>query len=204
MKIIPICPESFASNTYALISSGHALIVDPSISVDAIKKATENENAVIEGILLTHGHFDHVLSMDELRRSENVKVYIHEKDSELLSDGRKNAFYDLFKRERAFGEADVLLSDGDTIKLGEESLKVIHTPGHTEGSVCYLADGFLVTGDTLFAGTIGRCDLYGGDEEKIRNSLSLLRTLPADLIIYPGHGSSCTLGYALDTAAYYL
>ena len=106
MKIIPICPESFASNTYALISSGHALIVDPSISVDAIKKTTENENAVIEGILLTHGHFDHVLSMDELRRSENVKVYIHEKDSELLSDGRKNAFYDLFKRERAFGEAD--------------------------------------------------------------------------------------------------
>ncbi|MBO5883196.1 MAG: MBL fold metallo-hydrolase [Clostridia bacterium] len=204
MKIIPICPESFASNTYALISSGHALIVDPSVSVDAIKKATEKENAIIDGIILTHGHFDHVLSMDELRAAENVKVYIHKNDSELLTDGRKNAFYEFFRRERAFGAADVLLSNEDTIRLGEETVKVIHTPGHTEGSVCYLADGILVTGDTLFAGTIGRCDLYGGNDEKIRNSLSVLRTLPTDLMIYPGHGSSCTLGYALDTAAYYL
>ena len=204
MKIIPICPDSFAANTYALISSGHAFIIDPSVSVEAIKKAVEKENAVIDGILLTHGHFDHVLSMDELRTSEKIKVYIHKNDAEFLPDGRKNAFYEFFRRDRSFGEADVLLSDNDTLSLGDEDIRVIHTPGHTEGSVCYLAGDILVTGDTLFAGTIGRCDLYGGDEQKMRSSLSLLRGLSADLTIYPGHGASCSLGHALDTAAYYL
>ena len=204
MKIIPICPDSFAANTYALISSGHAFIVDPSVTVEAIKKAVDKENAVIDGILLTHGHFDHVLSMDELRSSENVKVYIHENDAEFLPDGRKNAFYEFFGRDRAFGPADILLKDGNVLKFGNDEITIIHTPGHTEGSVCYLSRNILVTGDTLFAGTIGRCDLYGGDEQKMRASLSMLRGLPASLTIYPGHGASCSLGHALDTAAYYL
>ena len=204
MTIRSIAPDSFASNCYLIVEDGHALVVDPAVSLAAILQALGEESASCEGIVLTHGHFDHILSMDELRKKENVKVYIHQNDAELLTDGRKNAFYEFFRRERVFGAADILLSDGDTIALGNEEIKVIHTPGHTEGSVCYLAGDFIITGDTLFAGTIGRCDLYGGDDTKIRESLTKLRSLPKDLTIYPGHGASSPLGYALDTAAYYL
>ena len=204
MKIIPICPDSFASNTYLLVADGHALVVDPSVSVQAILHRAKEENATVEGILLTHGHFDHVFSLDSLRAEAKIPAAIHERDAELLTDGKKNAFYDLFGRERAYGAAESTLRDGQTIPLGSEVIRVLHTPGHTAGSVCYLCDGALLTGDTLFASGYGRCDLYSGDLATMRSTLALLRTLDASLTIYPGHGESAILGEALDEVAYFL
>ena len=204
MKIIPVCPYSFGSNTYLLICDGHAFAVDPSVSVDALLTALTEQNAVLDGILLTHGHFDHTVSIDTLRKQVAVPLYIHENDAEMLSDGHKSAYYTFFGRDCVHSPAEQLLRDGSVLTLGSEQLQVIHTPGHSKGSVCYLADSFIVTGDTLFADTIGRCDLWGGNEAEMRLSLERLRELDADLEIYPGHGAPSKLGDALDNSAYYI
>ena len=204
MKIINICEASWAANCYLLVSNGHSLIIDPTASVKAINTALEAQNATLEGILLTHGHFDHIVSLDTLRDSKNVPAYIHKEDAIMLTDGKKNAFYELFGRERAYRAADKLLSDGDVITLGDEKLTVFHTPGHTHGSVCFLTEGAAFTGDTLFADTYGRCDLWNGDIEKMRDSIHKLSMLDPKLTIYPGHGKSQKLGMALDNTAYIL
>lgn len=202
MKIITVRPESFGANTYLLLSGNKALAVDPCVSVSAIKDAAEKEGATIVGILLTHGHFDHIMSLDTLRDTTGVDAYVHTNDAEMLSDGKKNAFYTFFGRDRVYRPAEKLLADQDIIPLGDENITVIHTPGHTRGSVCYHSGDILVTGDTLFAQSYGRCDLWGGDIEQMRSSLRILRSLPRDTMIYPGHGEKSKLCDALDTVAY--
>lgn len=202
MKIITVKPASFGSNTYLLISGGEALVVDPSVSVSALTAAAEENGAILKGILLTHGHFDHVTSLDTLREATGITAYIHENDAEMLTDGRKNAFYTFFGRERSWRPAERLLRDGDTVSVGDEVLTVIHTPGHTGGSACFMCGDILVTGDTLFSESYGRCDLWSGDIELMRSSLRRLSTLPRDTVIYPGHGQSARLCDALDTVAY--
>lgn len=203
MKILPIAPYSFGANTYAIISDGHALVIDPSVTVGAITSAVAEEGAVIDAIVLTHGHFDHIVAIDTLREATGVPVYIHEDDAEMLTDGTKNAFLTFFGRDRVYKPADKLLHDGDILKLGSSEIKVIHTPGHSKGSICLLCDGFIITGDTLFADTVGRCDLWGGSNAELAASLTRLRELDPSLMIYAGHGAPERLGIALDNSAYY-
>ena len=119
------------------------------------------------------------------------------RDAELLPDGEKNAFSLFFGQDRAWRPADHLLCDGEVIALGDAQIKVVHTPGHTRGSVCYLCGDDLITGDTLFADGYGRCDLYGGDWGALCTSLRKLTELSPTLRIYPGHGQGSTLGDAL-------
>ncbi len=202
MKIIPVTADSFGSNSYIILSDREALVVDPSASVDRILKTVDNAEARLSGILLTHGHFDHIISLDTLRERTHVPAFIHKNDAIMLTDGKKNAFYDFFGKERRYAQAERLLSDKDTITLGKESITVLHTPGHTMGSVCYMCGDSLITGDTLFAETFGRCDLWGGDITAMGRSLSSLRQLPSNTRIYPGHGQSARLGDALDNVAY--
>jgi glyoxylase-like metal-dependent hydrolase (beta-lactamase superfamily II) len=204
MRIVPIGTESFGANTYLIISGHEALVVDPALSASAILEAIRAEDAQPVGILLTHGHFDHVLALDTLRAAYPMDAYLHEADAELLPDGRKNAFSLFFHKERAFGAADRLFRDGDVIPLGKEEIRVLHTPGHTPGSSCFLCGDFLVTGDTLFADTYGRCDLWGGSQELLCASLASLRALDGRMMIYPGHGQPERLGNALDSVAYLL
>jgi glyoxylase-like metal-dependent hydrolase (beta-lactamase superfamily II) len=203
MLIRSIAPQSFASNCYLAVSGGHALVVDPAVSLSAILTSLGEEGATCEGIVLTHGHFDHILSLDALRDATGAPAYIHKEDAIMLTDGKKNAFYELFKRERSYRAAEKLLSNGDTILLGNEKLTVFHTPGHTHGSVCYLCDGMIFSGDTLFLETYGRCDLWNGDINKMHDSLRSMRNLAPSLTIYPGHGQSGRLGDALDNVFYH-
>jgi glyoxylase-like metal-dependent hydrolase (beta-lactamase superfamily II) len=198
LKIVPICSDSYGANTYLLASCEEAFIVDPTVSVGAMLRAVEKENAVLKGILLTHGHFDHLFSLDPLRKDTGVCAYIHQNDAIMLTDGKKNAFFDFFGKERTYAPAEHLLLGGELLSLGNEKIEVIHTPGHTQGSVCYRCGDILVTGDTLFANTYGRCDLYGGDMSALARSLASLRELNQNLTIYPGHGGTATLGSALD------
>ena len=202
MRIVTVKPDSFGANTYLLISGNEALVVDPSVSVSSIQRSALQEGAEISGILLTHGHFDHIISLDTLRDATGVDAYIHERDAEMLSDGEKNAFYTFFGRDRSYRPAERLLTDRSVIRLGDEEIRVIHTPGHTPGSLCYLCGDHLITGDTLFAQSYGRCDLWGGDIQLMRSSLERLSHLPKSTIIYPGHGESARLCDALDTVAY--
>ncbi len=204
MHVVRVEAQSMGANTYLIVSGTHALVVDPAVSVTAIASAAGSVGASIDGILLTHGHFDHVLSLDTLRKAFPVPAMIHKNDASMLTDGKKNAFYTFYGQERVFGAADITFEDGEEVSLGKETLRVIHTPGHTAGSCCFLCGNDLVTGDTLFADTIGRCDLYSSDVTQMRASLSRLQTLDQDLRIHPGHGMGERLGAALSCAIYYL
>ena len=199
MEIFNLFPGSFASNCYLLLANGEAAIVDPSANADVILDTIKEHGASLRCILLTHGHFDHILTLDELREKFGVPAYIHQGDAEILGDSDKNAFRYFFGTSRTWRDADKTLSDGDVLTLGGEKIRVIHTPGHSKGSVCYLCnDEFLITGDTLFDGNVGRSDLFGGSEETLLTSLYKLRKLPQNMPIYPGHGGSAVLGASLD------
>ena len=196
MQIVNLFPGSYGSNCYLIEDSGEALIVDPSAAASAILRRLREDGCTPVGILLTHGHFDHIMSVDTLRRAEpDLKVCIHEADAPMLPDGQKNGFTFFFRQDRSWGEADVLLTDGQEIRVGAITLRVVHTPGHSPGSVCYLceSEGIMLTGDTLFADNIGRCDLWEGSYGVMRKTLQALRALRGDLTIYPGHGERSTL-----------
>ncbi len=209
MDIFNLFPGGWHSNCYILISGGKerqqgsngpfpAAVIDPSASADSIIHFLESKNASLEKIILTHGHFDHIMSLDNLRERTDAAVYIHREDNEMLADGEKNAYAFFFGQDRAWREADHLLVDGEIVRVGDEQLTVISTPGHSKGSICLLGEDFIFTGDTLFDGNIGRYDLHGGNMMQLYASLGRLTELDPGLTIYPGHGSSTALGRALS------
>ena len=201
MKIRNLFPGSWGSNCYLIEDNGEALIVDPSASASAILRALREDGCTPVGILLTHGHFDHIMSVDTLRAAEpDLKVYIHEADAPMLTDPDKNGFAFFFGQDRAWKLADILLVDGDEIPVGQSVFTVVHTPGHSPGSSCFLCaeEKVMFTGDTLFSDNIGRCDLWGGSYATIRQSLKSLRAYDGTITIYPGHGDDSKRSRALD------
>ena len=205
MEIYNLFPGSFGSNCYLLVSGSQAAVVDPSADADVILQKAAEKGATLQYILLTHGHFDHICSLDTLREKAGIPAYVHTLDAELTEDAHRNAFFTFFHNYRTWRRPETLLVDGDTLSLGETTIRVLHTPGHTNGSVCFDCGGeFLITGDTLFAQGFGRYDLYGGDPYLLKDSLQKLAKLPQSTTIYPGHGSSASLAEALDFCIYFL
>lgn len=193
MKVVTLSPLAWESNSYLLIENGKAFLIDAGAPLDKIEAALTREEATLAGILLTHGHFDHILSIDTLREKYSVPVYVHREDAPMLTDGRLNAYTYFFRQERSWHPAEKRLSDGDSIPFGDQKISVIHTPGHTKGSVCYRIDDLLFSGDTLFADGYGRTDLAGGDSAALTRSLQKLFELPTTLNVYAGHGMATTL-----------
>ena len=203
MEIYNLFPGPFGSNCYLLISGNQAAVIDPSADAEKILQKSAEHGATLQYILLTHGHFDHICSLDTLREKTGIPAYIHVGDADMPSNSHKNAFSIFFGQERIYRVPEKTLTEGDVLPLGEEQIRVLHTPGHTEGSVCYLCgENILITGDTLFDRGFGRYDLYGGDPYKLRNSLARLATLDRSLIIYAGHGSPTDLGDAVQNCAF--
>ncbi len=200
MEVLTLSPFGFESVSYLVYEGKDAVLVDAGVTPERVSAALAEHGLVLQAILLTHGHFDHILYADDLRARFSVPLYVHERDAEMLGDADKNAFSAFFGRSRTWLPADRLLKGGDEIAVGNGSLSVLHTPGHTKGSICLEGDGILLTGDTLFAEGYGRYDLYGGDAASLRRSLIRLSSLPDDLVIYPGHGMSTHLSDALDSA----
>jgi glyoxylase-like metal-dependent hydrolase (beta-lactamase superfamily II) len=204
MKIVPLYPFSFGSNCYLIESNGEALIVDPSLAAASIFRRLDQDGCTPVGIILTHGHFDHIMSIDTLRQEKpDLKVYIHEADAPMLTEADKNGFTFFFQKDRVWNPADVLLREGDEVRVGDAVFTLVHTPGHSPGSSCYHcpAEGIMITGDTLFADSIGRCDLWGGNYALLKASLKRLRGFDGDTTIYPGHEGTAKLSEALDAVA---
>ena len=200
MRIEFLCYGTLMSNCYAIVSQNEALVVDAGAAADDIVQALEDRSLTPKGILLTHGHFDHAWGARAVADRYGVPLYIHSDDGDMLRDGMKNAYSMCYGKDIDLGQADVLLVDGDEIELGGEKIKVLHTPGHSRGSVCYLAGKELISGDTLFSNSVGRWDLYGGSVNELRSSLLALSLLDESITIYPGHGGTSRLGDALDIA----
>lgn len=188
----------YASNCYLMVADGEAVLVDPSAPVASVQRELRQHGAELKAILLTHGHFDHMLCMQEARTVFHVPVMIHEADSTFVNDGRKNAYTLFFGKEGAYGFVDQTFSDGASFHIGKEEIQTIHTPGHTSGSCCFLTGRTLLSGDTLFSMGYGRTDLYSGNDAEMAASLGLLACMDREIILFPGHGPSATLGDALQ------
>jgi glyoxylase-like metal-dependent hydrolase (beta-lactamase superfamily II) len=176
-----------------------ALIIDPGGDEKRIIGFIENNNLNVCAIINTHAHYDHIGAITKVKEKFSIPFFLHSKDEKLLKSA--NLYTMVFEGSGVMKIPDVdYYFDQIDIKdyLASFSIKVICTPGHTWGSVCFLIENCLFTGDALFNGKIGRVDLPGGDEETLNNSLKVISKLPKETNIYPGHGRSSTIGYELE------
>ncbi len=166
---------------------GEGLLVDPAGDFDSIFAKVKQHRLRITQVVNTHGHFDHTSGNDQILRETGAELLIHEADAGMLGS-ISNKFLSRMSGGKGSPKACRTLRDGDTISSGSVSLKVIHTPGHTAGSICLHTPGHIFTGDTLFTEGMGRTDLPGGSERKIMESIrNKILTLPDNTIIWPGH-----------------
>lgn len=184
-----------SSNTYIVWDETKTCaVIDPGNDANKIAKEVEKYELTVKYIILTHSHYDHIFYLEELKNMfpESVAV-CHKIENENLSNPYKNGSL-LFGSAKTFEKADETVTDGDILNLGKEELKIIHTPGHTEGGICIQAGKLLFTGDTLFYRSIGRTDLGDGNDEKMAKSLLKLAEMDPSLIVLAGHGTFSTIG----------
>lgn len=195
MKIDSIAVGAFCANCYFLVAGDEAIIVDPGDEAKKICSIIDKLGAKVIAIVNTHGHVDHIGANMEVHDYTGADIYIHEDDAAMLGDASLNLsmFTGGTVKSR---EAHKQLRDGDEIRVGGETLKVLHTPGHTQGGICLLGDGFVLTGDTLFQASVGRSDFPGGSHTQLIDSIKTkLMVLADDIKVYPGHGPASTIGY---------
>ncbi len=188
--------ESY-TNIYVVVdeNSKEGILIDPAGAIKEIANYVESMEIKLKYIILTHCHADHVAGIRAARKEyPRVPLIINEDDKAGLADSSLN-MSDYIGIENNFPDADILVKDGDAIKFGDTTAYVIHTPGHTAGSMCLLIEDALFSGDTLFKGTHGRTDLKSGSEREIMWSIKdKLLKLPDDTVVYPGHGLTTRIG----------
>lgn len=186
------------TNCYLLCNMDikECVLIDPADSQDEISRMIDESGCSLKGILLTHGHFDHIMAADAVRDKYGVKVYASCDEKNTLEQPHINL-------GEAYGlklsvKADVWHKDGEILKLASFDIEALHTPGHTEGGSCYYVReiGVLFSGDTLFCGSVGRTDFPGGSmSEIVRSIKEKVMVLPDDTKVYPGHGEGTSVGY---------
>ncbi|MCS6769580.1 MAG: MBL fold metallo-hydrolase [Candidatus Caldarchaeum sp.] len=186
------------SNSYIAYDtvSKEAVIIDAGDDAWKILETIHAHKLRPRAIYATHCHFDHVMAVEDLKQTLDVPFYIHPADRDILLKGKEltRSFLGIEVPDPA--KPDGYVEEGDVVEVGGERLKVIHTPGHSPGSVCYYTEGLLFSGDTLFQGSVGRTDAYGGDTAKIVDSIvNKLFQLPDSVEVLPGHGPSTNLGW---------
>jgi len=197
--IIPLVVGNLATNCYVVgdPETKKGIIIDPGGHAERIMDAVERENLEIVAIVDTHGHFDHVLDNEAVKQATGAPIAIHPADAPMLTDPKKGfgVFAMFFGGLRGGPPADVLLNEGDEVRFGNQVLKVVHTPGHSQGSISLVGDGVVFSGDALFQGSIGRTDFPGGDYQQLIDSIrTRILTLPDDTVVYSGHGPATTVG----------
>ncbi|MDE7191956.1 MAG: MBL fold metallo-hydrolase [Clostridia bacterium] len=191
MKITTFVLGLLSNNTYLVENQEDktCFIVDPSTESNKLTDYIDANNLRLEGILLTHGHFDHIGGVAFLKEKYGAKVYMHKMDVDFIDNpldfGRKYKRFDV----------DETVEEGDEITLCGQKIKVLHTPGHSKGGVCYICEDVIFCGDTIFRDSYGRYDLRGGDFVTLQNSIQKIFDLQGDYVLLCGHGPSTTLAY---------
>lgn len=195
MQVTAYFDGGFASVSYLVTDDARtsSVLVDPSVSYASVLSRTQ-DLPPITALLLTHGHFDHMLALSEWKEKTGAPICITREDAPALTDGYLNCSRVFFGKDEFYPTADRLLDEGDVIPVGQETLTVWKTPGHTPGSCLFVGGGILLTGDTIMAdGGYGRYDLPGGSARELYASLSRIAHTEGDYLLYPGHGRSTTL-----------
>lgn len=180
----------FEENCWVLGSrrTGEGIVIDPGDEAARILDLARDMGVNVKLIVNTHAHLDHILAVPAVQRATGASFLLHPGDTEIARSASVSAARWLQREVEPVPDADQPLADGDTVEVDGLALRVIHTPGHTPGSVCFYTDGLLFSGDTLFRGSIGRTDLPGGDDSQIMSSIiSRLLVLPDETIVLPGH-----------------
>ncbi len=176
------------ANCYIVAEHDRCIAIDPGGEAEKVLALLKKEGLTLDGIFLTHGHFDHVGAVEDLAKAAGCPVYLHAGDN--MGDVTMGQFFPLLSVQLP----DLRYwEDGDVIFAGNLCISVLETPGHTQGSVCLAIGNDLFTGDTLFQNSIGRTDLPGGDMAAMRQSLGILKNLDKNYTVYPGHGPKTTL-----------
>ena len=207
IKQIPLGPFHVFTYLVACSRIREAVLIDSAGEEEKLLDLIETENVRIKYILNTHGHADHVLGNRKMKAALNVPVCMHEAEDAFFADEKVR---ETAKEELGLpppDPADVRLKDGDILEVGTLRIEVIHTPGHTPGGVCYLVEGNLFTGDTLFVGAAGRTDLIGGSLDTLIESLEKkLIVLPKETVVWPGHdygdSPTSTIGREMEENPY--
>lgn len=192
LKIHTLALGSYQTNCYILrnADSASCAVIDPGYEANTILTLLQKEGLSLDAILLTHGHFDHVGAVKELVQSTGCRLWMQERDYSQLRTPTNLYLYPLTNCKKP---VVCFCQEGERISAGGLTFRVMETPGHTWGSVCYLCEDAMFSGDTLFAGACGRVDLPGGDGEAMRSSLERLAEIRTDYRVFPGHGGSSTL-----------
>lgn len=202
---LPVGPGQ--ANCYIIFNevNNEALIIDPGAEPAKIEGAIEDLDAIPVAILLTHTHYDHIGAVDEIRERYDIPVYVAPEEQEWLADPNKNLSAMLGQAVTA-QKAEYLFEPEEIVKIADFSFKVVATPGHSPGGVSFIfeEDTFVITGDALFSGSVGRTDLPGSEPDKLFTSIrEQLFTLSKDYTIYPGHGGSSSIGHEMTTNPFF-
>jgi hydroxyacylglutathione hydrolase len=200
MKIECLTVGPIQSNCYIVWDEKNreGIVIDPGDEAGRILRTIERNDIKIDIIVCTHAHFDHVGGVPGVREKTDAKVAVGREDLELFRlAGRQAALWGFHVEQPS--DPDIILTEGDEIKAGDLGFTVVSTPGHSPGGICLLGEGVLFTGDTVFAGSVGRTDLPGGSTEDLKKSFSRIISLPVGTRILPGHGPESTVGEERET-----
>ena len=197
MKILVMEVGMIGTNCYIAVNeeTNAGVVVDPGGDSDKILNVIKKHDIKIESIFITHGHSDHIMGLDEVRKATGAKVYISKADEPMLKDADRNLSM-FIGQNKTFAGADENFTDGQELVVAGIKFKILATPGHTPGGVCILADNVVFCGDTVFAESIGRTDLPGGSYEDIIKSIKeKILPLADNVQLLPGHGPATTVGW---------
>jgi hydroxyacylglutathione hydrolase len=194
MKSVVVGPLQVNCFIVADEVSRKALVVDPGDEPERIMDVVKEFDLAVEYIVCTHGHFDHIGAVIDIKNETGAKVALHKDDLELYGASKEIAAFWGFAAEDQ-PQPDVFVKDGDILVAGSLQPEVLHTPGHSPGGICLFFGEIVITGDTLFAGSVGRTDLQGGDISLLKQSFRRLMTLPDHTKVLPGHGPSSTISH---------